>query len=942
MKHLTRRTLSILLVMALCVSLLSGLVFAQNTNQVNYVTGNATGFNNVIKNWGQRGTTATFLSPNAVAFYDDNNVTYNELSKLSGNALYQELQDLMASNHKVITSYGDTRDLYRFTDCQNSDSSSISSFYSGVSIGPKWDSGATWNREHTWPNSKGLNGSDEDDIMMLRPTASSENSSRGNKAYGESSAYYDPNDLSGGKYDLHGDVARIVLYTHVRWGNKYLYGTSGVIESKNVLLKWMAEDPVDTWEMGRNDSVESITGTRNVFVDYPELAFAMLNESVPSGMVTPSGSGYSGYTITARANNSALGSVTVNGTTITAFPAEGCGVTGYTIASGSAKVSQNGNVFTVNASSDCTIYINFEAKDSMTVSFMENGTAAGFKNVYYGDVITLPVHSGKVADGYSFEGWVTAKVNETSKEPDTFYAAGTRYTVKNDVTLYALYSRVDENGTGQSNIYNIYSGAPVAGDYLIVSDGGALKASVTKNRFDITNVTINAGSIVNPAADIIWHIQPTGDGKFTIYNEASGNYAGGSGAKSQGKLLSSVTDYAKWTISNGQVFENLGNKNSGVNYTLRRNADFGFACYAASHGTGMTLYKLSGGTVYYTTSIGGGCQHVNTSNVSAVAPSCTQGGFTAGVYCKDCKSYISGHEKVGSTGHNYKAVVTPATENEKGYTTYTCSNCSDSYVSDYTEVLKGTYDVSFSVPFGVAAVETMACGTKGITLPTAGTPASEYEYTFLGWVMAEVDNSDAKPEILKAGSNFTTDADAVLYALYSYMPDGAAGTVCYTTMMTCVHRGQFVPAVSADCQNAGTIAHYLCDGCGKYFGDHDFTEKLDSIVDPQKDHVYGDFKSDVNGHWKTCGCGAKGEEGTHVYGEWTVTVQPAEGVDGSREHVCDTCGYKQTEVVPGESISEPVPEPVDETPIVIWIAIAVFLIVAAIVTVFILKKYGKI
>ena len=39
-----------------------------------------------------------------------------------------------------------------------------------------------------------------------------------------------------------------------------------------VLLKWMQQDPVDTWEMGRNDAVESISGNRNVFIDHPEFA----------------------------------------------------------------------------------------------------------------------------------------------------------------------------------------------------------------------------------------------------------------------------------------------------------------------------------------------------------------------------------------------------------------------------------------------------------------------------------------------------------------------------------------------------------------------------------------------------------------------------------------------------------------------------------------------
>jgi hypothetical protein len=40
--------------------------------------------------------------------------------------------------------------------------------------------------------------------------------------------------------------------------------------------------------MGRNDVVEDITGTRNVFVDYPEYAWLLFGKSVPQNMVTPS------------------------------------------------------------------------------------------------------------------------------------------------------------------------------------------------------------------------------------------------------------------------------------------------------------------------------------------------------------------------------------------------------------------------------------------------------------------------------------------------------------------------------------------------------------------------------------------------------------------------------------------------------------------------------
>ena len=206
-----------------------------------------------VANWGARGEVSTFLTTYALNFYKSGD-TFDVVSALAGgtneatastSALYKELQSIMKTAQTYETSYNATRDLFKYTDCVNGQyDAGISSFYSGDKIGPAWDSGNTWNREHCWPNSKGdMSGNGENDIMMLRPTAKSENGSRGNKAYGSSGGYYNPNMESGGALDLRGDVARIVLYTYVRWGctstqyngNSTIVGTNGVIESIDLL-----------------------------------------------------------------------------------------------------------------------------------------------------------------------------------------------------------------------------------------------------------------------------------------------------------------------------------------------------------------------------------------------------------------------------------------------------------------------------------------------------------------------------------------------------------------------------------------------------------------------------------------------------------------------------------------------------------------------------------
>ena len=75
----------------------------------------------------------------------------------------------------------------------------------------------------------------------------------------------------------------------------------------------------------------------------------------------------------------------------------------------------------------------------------------------------------------------------------------------------------------------------------------------------------------------------------------------------------------------------------------------------------------------------------------AVAPDCTHTGLTEGSHCSVCNTVLKAQETVPATGHNYDKVVTAPTCTEKGYTTYTCSVCGDSYVADYVDALGHSY-----------------------------------------------------------------------------------------------------------------------------------------------------------------------------------------------------------------------------------------------------------
>ncbi|MBQ7798892.1 MAG: endonuclease, partial [Oscillospiraceae bacterium] len=246
----------------------------------------------------------------------------------------------------------------------------------------------------------------------------------------------------------------------INTGSKYnpngIFGSNGIIESKAIMLKWIEEDPVDTWELGRNDSVQSITGTRNVFVDFPELAFDLFNEDIPNGYKSPSSSTTSsGYKITATANNSAWGKVSVTRNTVSAYASNGYEAVDYTIVSGKATVERIGDDFKVTTSGDVTIQINFAP--TVKATFVENGETTRTLSTHKDGKVTLPSIKTGVYTGNSFLGWVTAKINETEKKPAVL-AVGDKYSVAGNTTLYALYS-AKKNGKTVYSTSAISAGA---------------------------------------------------------------------------------------------------------------------------------------------------------------------------------------------------------------------------------------------------------------------------------------------------------------------------------------------------------------------------------------------------------------------------------------------------------------------------------------------------
>ena len=71
------------------------------------------------------------------------------------------------------------------------------------------------------------------------------------------------------------------------------------------------------------------------------------------------------------------------------------------------------------------------------------------------------------------------------------------------------------------------------------------------------------------------------------------------------------------------------------------------------------------------------CPHANTTNVPEDPADCNEGGYTAGVWCNDCETYISGHEPIPATGNHTDADGQWESDEVNHFRTCACSHIFD-------------------------------------------------------------------------------------------------------------------------------------------------------------------------------------------------------------------------------------------------------------------------
>ena len=539
------------------------------------------------------------------------------------------------------------------------------------------------------------------------------------------------------------------------------------------------------------------------------------------------------YTVSAESNNNAYGTVSVVGNTIVASPAPGYVVSGCEVVAGSATYTIDGNTIQVSPASDCTLRVIFASVPTYTVNLMACGVKVESRSVLQNGTTVLPASVSETPDDWTFCGWVSSPVEETSSEP-TYYAPGATYTVTGNTTLYALFTRTE----GNSELgFRLLTATPDTweGNYVITYTANASSMHVLKGAVinaapnDVTSmssptyapmlsgtgITLNQDMLTNVSSVYQFHIFPYGS-NYRIQNLGTGSYIGGT--TTLYAITERHTNFLSWTLamSNGAAQMKNTYKGNYLNYNTA-----GYFNESSSVNSTIRLWKEAPiGTTYYSTEFAPANHVHSVQYVPAVAPTCTEAGQKAYYYCDS--------ESCALFGQKF-------------------------------------------------ADEALTVELTNLSVPALGHNPG-----------AAVEENRTEPTATTEGGY-----DTVVYCTRCQTELSREHTVLPATGVH-THTLSYVSAVAPTCGEAGREACYVCTGCGKYFSDsaanHEIT--LDEIAVPATgNHTYGEWISTRHGtHYHVCSVCGESEVVPCTYVD--VVTPPTTTDQGYTTHTCTVCGFR--------------------------------------------------
>ncbi len=228
---------------------------------------------------------------------------YGSALELSGESLKAALYEIVKGHTSFpYTSAGtDVWDILKETDRDTANPENVILLYSGWSVNAaqEYNNGKGWTREQVWARSHGDFSTGKGpgtDVHHIRPVDLSVNSARNNKDFDWGGSVYIDGDGPTQCYSdadsweprdaVKGDVARMLFYMAVRYEGENGEPDLELVDDVNsvnlneprkgyhgklsALLEWHKADPVDSFEINRNEVIFTYQKNRNPFIDHPE------------------------------------------------------------------------------------------------------------------------------------------------------------------------------------------------------------------------------------------------------------------------------------------------------------------------------------------------------------------------------------------------------------------------------------------------------------------------------------------------------------------------------------------------------------------------------------------------------------------------------------------------------------------------------------------------
>ena len=509
----------------------------------------------------------SFLFAQIPAYYNDVNLN------LSGTSLKDELATKIISTHTNYLSYSEIWYASRITDLDPNDASNSnvlliygyddndgnyrtdrtrSKFANGG------NNGTDWNREHVYAKSLGTpslgTSGPGSDAHHLRPADATWNSTRGSKKFAQGSGH--SGAVANGWYpgdEWKGDVARMMMYMYLRYGNQCKPTNVGVGNASNtpddmidLFLQWNAEDPVSQLEINRNNYHGNTAntyaqGNRNPFIDNP--AFATQIWGGPQAEDRFGNSNNTDTQAPSTPNGVTASTISTNGFTISWNAAtDNIGVTDY-------DVYLNNNYYD-NTSALNYSFNNLNENTNYTVFIQANDAAGNTSNASAAiTVTTLSVNNG----GGNGSNLFFSEYIEGSSYNKALEIANT---TANTINLSNYSIKKQSNGSGGWSSGYTLSGQLSSGDVFVIANTNA-----STNITSIADITTTASELSFNGND------PIGLFKNDVLIDVIGDFNSGSAYFAKDVTLQRNSDitqpttafeWNQWTELPKNTFDDLG------------------------------------------------------------------------------------------------------------------------------------------------------------------------------------------------------------------------------------------------------------------------------------------------------------------------------------------------------------------------------------------------